>query len=59
MYQNITYFTVQSRDRFSNTITEGPIREQQKLTIVADGGTFTLGFMSGIAMGASTEALAF
>jgi hypothetical protein len=59
VYQNITYFTVQSRDRFSNTITEGPIREQQKLTIIADGGSFKLGFMNGITMGASTGTLAF
>ena len=59
VYQNITYFTIQARDRFSNTITEGPIKEVQILTILADGGTFKLGFMDGTGVGTQTGAISY
>jgi hypothetical protein len=41
-YQSISSFTIQARDKFSNAIPRGPIKETQILKFKADAGTFSL-----------------
>jgi hypothetical protein len=45
IYETESFFKVQLRDKFSNVIADGPIKEVQTITTDADSGTFTVSLL--------------
>merc|ERR1711881_268628 len=63
VFETTSNFQVQLRDRFSNIVTKGPIKEMQVIKLIGDSGEFTVGLHGHVteflSIGASASTLEF